>query len=143
MTSSYIRPLYTVILLVLTCPFASAAEDYVAFVDTNVLDVENAQVLPDRTVIVRGEHISGIVVADTPLPAGVTIINASGKYLAPGPDGHAYPHRHTRRSGADPRVRSDHGQGNVGQPGHAGATRYINVLHFVSRTSSVFFDTEV
>ena len=84
MTSSYIRPLYTVIVLALMCPFASAAEDYVAFVNTNVVDVENAQVLADRTVIVRGEHISGIVAADTPLPAGVTVINATGRYLAPG-----------------------------------------------------------
>jgi len=56
-----------------------------AFVNVNVVPMDEDHVLPGMTVIVTGDRITQIGSADAILvPDGATIINAEGKYLMPG-----------------------------------------------------------
>jgi imidazolonepropionase-like amidohydrolase len=60
-------------------------ETVVAFVDVNVIPMNQAGVLDHQTVIVRGNRIATIgPTAQVPVVAGATIINGRGKYLMPG-----------------------------------------------------------
>lgn len=50
-----------------------------------VVDVETGRVLPDRTILIRGEHIVEVAPsAELRIPAGAEVVDATGKYLIPG-----------------------------------------------------------
>jgi len=59
------------------------AED-LAFVGASVLDGRSGILQPNRCVVIRNGLISEIGDASHPLPAGITVINASGQTLIPG-----------------------------------------------------------
>jgi imidazolonepropionase-like amidohydrolase len=59
------------------------AED-LAFRDVSVWDGHSRALLPGRCVVIRDGRVSEIVEASRPLPAGVRVINASGRTLIPG-----------------------------------------------------------
>ena len=57
----------------------------IAFIDVAVLPMDREGVLPDQTVLVRGDTIAGIGPAsEADLPDGTTTIDGSGHYLMPG-----------------------------------------------------------
>ena len=53
--------------------------------NTTIVDVENQKLIPDQTIVITNDIISKIQSAKKiKIPANATIINGSGKYLAPG-----------------------------------------------------------
>jgi imidazolonepropionase-like amidohydrolase len=56
---------------------------HTAFINVNVVDVEQGRVLSAHTVMITGKIIT-VIGKEVPLPRGATIINAKGKYLIPG-----------------------------------------------------------
>jgi hypothetical protein len=53
--------------------------------NANLVDVDRGIVVPDVTVLVRGETIDEVYIGDTPAaPPGLVVIDAHGKYLMPG-----------------------------------------------------------
>ena len=57
----------------------------VAFIDVNVLPMDSERVLRAQTVVVSNGVISAIgPTASTPVPAGATRVDATGRYLMPG-----------------------------------------------------------
>ncbi len=57
----------------------------VAFIDVNVLPMDSERVLRGQTVVVSNGVISAIgPTASTPVPAGATRVDATGRYLMPG-----------------------------------------------------------
>src|SRR5688572_22769537 len=68
-----------------TTTTTSVAPASVAFVDVTIVPMDRERVLERQTVIVRDGRIAAIgPVASTPVPAGVTRIDARGKFLMPG-----------------------------------------------------------
>ncbi len=64
---------------------ASAAKQPIAFVGVNLVAMESEQVVPDQTVVVRGDRIVALGArALVNVPAGTITIDGSGRYLAPG-----------------------------------------------------------
>ncbi len=64
-----------------------------AFVDVNVVDIENGIVTAGHTVLVSNGRITRVgATDDVATPQGATVIDSEGKYLAPGlADMHAHP----------------------------------------------------
>lgn len=64
---------------------AQEADRPVAFVNVNVIPMDQERVLADQTVIVRGGRIASIGPASTTtIPAEIARVDARGKYLIPG-----------------------------------------------------------
>ena len=56
-----------------------------AFVHVTVVPMDSERLLPDQTVLVRGERIAALgASASLPVPAGARVIEGRGKYLMPG-----------------------------------------------------------
>lgn len=74
-------------------PAAVGAQAEVAFVDVNVVTMEDERVLPRRTVLVRDGRIDRVGPADSvAVPDGAPRIPGGGAYLMPGlADMHAHP----------------------------------------------------
>lgn len=59
--------------------------DLFAFVDANILPMTDGGILPNQTLIVKDGKIEAIGAAsDIEVPAGATVVQATGKYLMPG-----------------------------------------------------------
>jgi imidazolonepropionase-like amidohydrolase len=56
----------------------------IAFTNVNVVDVELGQIIPERTVIVRGDRIAVVQAVFKAIPDNVTTVAADGKFLIPG-----------------------------------------------------------
>lgn len=64
---------------------APAAASAVAIVNGDVFDSERGVVLPRHTVVIRGERIVAVGPSDSvAVPAGATVVDASGKTVMPG-----------------------------------------------------------
>jgi len=63
---------------------ALGADSSYAFVNVNILDVENERVVPGQTVLVDSGVIKMISAEIGTLPEGVFVIDGKGKFLAPG-----------------------------------------------------------
>lgn len=73
------------LLLLAGLALPAAAQDVTAFRNVNVVPMDTERVLPEQTVIVRGERIEDIGdAARTTIPDGARIIEGDGRYLAPG-----------------------------------------------------------
>jgi predicted amidohydrolase len=77
------------LLLVLLWPgppvFAQSAQPPLAFIHVTVIDGTGAPPRSDMSVIVTGDRITGLERTDRlKLPAGVRVVDATGKYLLPG-----------------------------------------------------------
>lgn len=80
-----IRALALSVALAAACVVPAGAERATAFVGVHVVPMDREEVLPNRTVIVRGERIVAIGPAGrTAIPTGARVIRAAGKYLMPG-----------------------------------------------------------
>ena len=73
-----------------TAPFTAACQEsgsvgVTAFVDATVIPMDSERILPEHTVLVRGDRIVEVgPVAEVQVPAGADRIDGSGKYLLPG-----------------------------------------------------------
>ncbi|MEO6444007.1 MAG: amidohydrolase family protein [Gemmatimonadaceae bacterium] len=56
----------------------------IALTGVTVVDVESGRLLPDRTVLVRGNRIVDVRPTERALPPAATIVDGRGKYLIPG-----------------------------------------------------------
>jgi len=57
----------------------------IAFINANLIPMDREVVIPNQTVIVRGDRIEAIgPTAKVRIPAGTMMINAKGRYLVPG-----------------------------------------------------------
>ncbi|MGH7720425.1 MAG: amidohydrolase family protein, partial [Gemmatimonadaceae bacterium] len=66
-------------------PARPAASPPIAFAHVTVIDVERGERLPDRTVLVDSGRIVRVEPATTArVPAGVQVVDGTGKYLIPG-----------------------------------------------------------
>lgn len=78
------------LLLLLSLPSCATAARPVpgadlAFTSVNVVDVESGKILPDQTVLVRGNRIAALApAADVKVPASARVVDGHGKYLIPG-----------------------------------------------------------
>ncbi len=76
---------FTGFILVLGAASAIAAPTATAFVDVNVIPMNEETVLAHQTVLVEGGVISQIgAVSDVVVPEGTQVIDAQGQYLIPG-----------------------------------------------------------
>jgi imidazolonepropionase-like amidohydrolase len=55
-----------------------------AIVHARLFDAERRRVVPDATVVVRGDRITAVGGAATPVPSGAQVIDARGRTLLPG-----------------------------------------------------------
>ena len=63
----------------------SAGPPVIAITHVSIVDVEHGRLLPDRTVLVRGDRIETVVAASRAVvPLGARVVNGSGKFLIPG-----------------------------------------------------------
>lgn len=63
----------------------ASAADIVAFVDVNVIPMDQERMLEGQTVLVEGDRIMAIGAADeVDVPAGATQVEGAGRYLMPG-----------------------------------------------------------
>jgi imidazolonepropionase-like amidohydrolase len=61
------------------------ADASLALVNVNVVSVDEARVLPEQTVLIRGNRICAVVAAaGAAVPEGATVVNGGGRYLMPG-----------------------------------------------------------
>ncbi len=83
----------------LTRPTFAAAERLggLALTHATVIDPYSGKVLPDATVIIRGDRITDVGAAR--VPPGATVVDLSGKYVIPGL---ADMHTHAQAEGIDP-----------------------------------------
>src|SRR5690625_7136996 len=79
-----------------TAPTLETQAGLYAFENVNVIPMDREHVLNNQTVVVRDGHIESIQPAGHGLPAGATLIDASGRYSLPG-----QPERHGRDPGGD------------------------------------------
>ncbi|SMO69364.1 amidohydrolase family protein [Fodinibius sediminis] len=83
-------PLPTLILLfILPCSFHAqpidASSSPIVISDVIIVDVVKGQLIPDQTVIIAGQQITGLGQVDSlSTPGHATMINARNKYLIPG-----------------------------------------------------------
>lgn len=68
--------------LLLVASTATFAQTYIT--NVTVADVEKQKLVPNQTVIITNDIISKIQPAKVKIPANVTVIDGSGKYLFPG-----------------------------------------------------------
>ncbi len=84
---------------------ASAEADVLVIRNVNVIPMDGERVLPDRTVIIRGDRIAAIQEGGAVLPSGPSrLIDGRGKYLMPGL---AEMHAHVPGSGQPEQYRHD------------------------------------
>jgi imidazolonepropionase-like amidohydrolase len=73
-------------IILLLCLFASTlsfAQTYIT--NTTIVDVENQKLIPNQTVVITNDKISNIQSSKKiKVPANATVIDGTGKYLAPG-----------------------------------------------------------
>ncbi|MFN2420549.1 MAG: hypothetical protein ABR527_04130 [Gemmatimonadota bacterium] len=66
-------------------PTPAPTDSIVAIVHASVIPMDQEHVLPDHTVIVRGDRIVAVgPAASTPVPEGATVIDGAGRFLLPG-----------------------------------------------------------
>ncbi len=72
--------------LLLASPFVPlGAQETVAFSGVSLVDVQAGEVLPDRTVVVRGERIEAVgPSAGVVVPEGARVVDGRGLFLMPG-----------------------------------------------------------
>lgn len=65
---------------------ASAADDAVVITGCTIFDSESSSLLPDRTIVIRGEKIQSVTAANEPveIPVDAVRIDGRGKYAIPG-----------------------------------------------------------
>ncbi len=63
---------------------AQTADSLVLFRNVHVVDVALGDVLPDRSVLVRGPTIVRVTEGDIAVPEGATVVDGAGGYLVPG-----------------------------------------------------------
>ena len=64
---------------------ALPAQTVTAVVHVSVVPMDRERVLPDQTVLVRGDTIVALgTAAQVPIPVGATLIDGTGKFLLPG-----------------------------------------------------------
>jgi imidazolonepropionase-like amidohydrolase len=74
-----------IIALALAAALARAQDLVTAFVNVHVVPMDRETVLPDHTVLVKGDRIVELgPSAKVTAPAGAAIVNGAGKYLTPG-----------------------------------------------------------
>jgi hypothetical protein len=79
------RPLVALLSIAPAISVAQQAQNAVAFVNVNVIPMDQERVLADQTVIVQGGRIAAMgPAASTTVPAGATRVEGRGKYLIPG-----------------------------------------------------------
>lgn len=81
-----LRALAAVVLAVVASgtPAAWAAESTIALVHVNVIPMDRERVIPDQTVLVRGDRIVELgPAAKVKIPEGTTRVDATGRYLLP------------------------------------------------------------
>lgn len=62
-----------------------ASKTPIAISDVTIVDVVEGKLIPDQTIIISGQQITGLGHADSfSIPGHATIIDAKGKYLIPG-----------------------------------------------------------
>ena len=66
-------------------PTPAPTDSIVAIVHASVIPMDQERVLPDHTVVVRGDRIVAVgPAASTPVPEGATVIDGAGRFLLPG-----------------------------------------------------------
>ena len=71
--------------LLITMPAIGHEADVVVITSVNLVDVESGQIVPDTTVVIRGDEITSVGnTADTVVPPSAESIDGSGGYLIPG-----------------------------------------------------------
>lgn len=80
------RLLFAVVLGLTGSSAVFAAEPSVVIEHCSVLDTESGQMLPDRTIVIRGTQIDRVLAADQvgEIPADATRIDGRGKFAIPG-----------------------------------------------------------
>src|SRR5436190_3216208 len=74
-----------ILLIVLTVLPVLAQERVTAITGAMLIDGNGGPALANSTVIIRGARIAAAGSrASTPIPAGATVIDATGRYLVPG-----------------------------------------------------------
>lgn len=64
---------------------AEGAAEVVAFVDVNVIPMDQERILEGQTVLVEGDRITAVGAAgEVDVPAGATRVEGTGRYLIPG-----------------------------------------------------------
>ncbi len=86
-----LRPMmrYLVLLSILCTPClstAQAASPPLLIRDTTIFDTSTGTMLPQRSILIRGDKIAAIGTPQQPLeiPGGATVIDGAGKYVIPG-----------------------------------------------------------
>lgn len=78
-------PMPAALVVVFACGSSAPIPAELAITHVSVLDVENARVLADQTVLIEGNRITAVgPSARTHAAAGARIVEGSGKYLIPG-----------------------------------------------------------
>ncbi|HEU4522679.1 MAG TPA: amidohydrolase, partial [Thermoanaerobaculia bacterium] len=72
------------VFLAVTALSSAALADAVVFQNVNVIPMTSDKVLRNQTVIVQNGRITAVGKLQAKLPAGTTVIDGTGKYLAPG-----------------------------------------------------------
>jgi hypothetical protein len=69
-----------------TAPAASAAESTLVIEHCSLFDPHSETLLPDRTIVIRGERIEAVLAADEPftIPTDAQRIDGRGKFVLPG-----------------------------------------------------------
>ena len=65
-------------------PFVRVPAGRIALTHVRVIDGTGAPALEDRTVLIDGAHIVAVQPASAPLPAGVTVLDLTGRTVMPG-----------------------------------------------------------
>lgn len=68
--------------LISVIPFTANAQTIIT--NTTIVDVEKQKLIPNATVLIKGNKIEAINAKTTTTPPGATIIDGSGKFLIPG-----------------------------------------------------------
>jgi imidazolonepropionase-like amidohydrolase len=58
--------------------------DRTALVGVHIVDLEDGRIIEDRTVLIEGDRIVGVLEAGDPLPDGVEAIDMAGRFALPG-----------------------------------------------------------
>lgn len=75
---------------------AASRSDGLAFTHATVIDPHSGKVLPDTTVVIRGDRITDV--GNVRVPAGTRVVDLRGKYVIPGL---ADMHAHAQAEGID------------------------------------------
>ena len=75
------------LVILLTWPVVAAlaaADTSLVIRNASVFDAASGKMLPQRTIVVRGDRIVAIGDSDQPVPADAEVLDATGKYFIPG-----------------------------------------------------------